>query len=330
MPPGHHPLRGPADPRRAPRAALAGVHAEEDGRARAARCASSAPAALDPLVGAGGFDFIADLGAQMPMRTIGMLLGIPEEDQEAIRDQLDEGLHARGGRTSTSDAARLATAGEMFAEYIDWRAEHPSDDLMTELLNAEFEDETGTDAHAHPRGGPHLRQPASPAPATRRPPGSSAGPARCSPSTPTSAASSSTDRVARPATRSRSCCATRRRRRCRPRYVARDVEHHGQTVPEGSVMVLLDGSANRDERQFPDADRFDIHRKIGHHLTLRLRHPLLPRRRAGPPRGPRRARRGAEALPRVGGRLGQRRAGPHLHGAGLGVAPGARLLMADA
>ena len=34
--------------------------------------------------------------------------------------------------------------GEMFAEYIDWRAEHPSDDLMTALLNAEFEDETGT------------------------------------------------------------------------------------------------------------------------------------------------------------------------------------------
>ena len=30
-----------------------------------------------------------------------------------------------------------------FAEYIDWRAEHPSDDLMTELLHAEFEDETG-------------------------------------------------------------------------------------------------------------------------------------------------------------------------------------------
>src|SRR5262245_61043332 len=39
---------------------------------------------LDPLVGSGGFDFIRDLGAQMPMRTIGMLLGIPEQDQEAI------------------------------------------------------------------------------------------------------------------------------------------------------------------------------------------------------------------------------------------------------
>ena len=35
-------------------------------------------------------------------------------------------------------------SGEMFEEYIDWRAQHPSDDLMTELLQAEFEDETGT------------------------------------------------------------------------------------------------------------------------------------------------------------------------------------------
>ena len=32
----------------------------------------------------------------------------------------------------------------MFAEYIDWRVDHPSDDIMTELLQAEFEDETGT------------------------------------------------------------------------------------------------------------------------------------------------------------------------------------------
>jgi cytochrome P450 len=52
------------------------------------------------------------------------------------------------------------------------------------------------------------------------------------------------------------------------RYVARDVEHYGQTVPEGSVMVLLNGSASRDERRYPDADRFDIHRGTGHHLSF--------------------------------------------------------------
>jgi cytochrome P450 len=52
------------------------------------------------------------------------------------------------------------------------------------------------------------------------------------------------------------------------RYVTRDVEHHGQTVAEGSVMVVLNGSANRDDRKFGDGDRFDIHREISHHLAF--------------------------------------------------------------
>jgi cytochrome P450 len=52
------------------------------------------------------------------------------------------------------------------------------------------------------------------------------------------------------------------------RYVTKDVEHHGETVPAGSVMVLLNGSANRDEEHFPDAERFDIHRKIDRHLAF--------------------------------------------------------------
>ncbi len=97
---------------------------------------------LDPLVGSGDFDLIAELGAQMPMRTIGLLLGIPEGDQEAIRDHVDSTLRTKAGEPMqvTSDFV----TGEMFEEYIDWRAEHPSDDIMTELLQAEFEDETGT------------------------------------------------------------------------------------------------------------------------------------------------------------------------------------------
>ena len=63
---------------------------------------------LDPLVGTGGFDFIADLGAQMPMRTIGMLLGIPEQDQEAIRDQDRRGPAARRRARPPDVAERLA------------------------------------------------------------------------------------------------------------------------------------------------------------------------------------------------------------------------------
>ena len=55
-------------------------------------------ASLDPLVGTGRFDFVADLGAQMPMRVIGMLLGIPEQDQEAIRDHVDASLRTEAGQ----------------------------------------------------------------------------------------------------------------------------------------------------------------------------------------------------------------------------------------
>jgi hypothetical protein len=32
----------------------------------------------------------------------------------------------------------------LFAEYIEWRATHPSDDLMTDLLNAEVEEHDGS------------------------------------------------------------------------------------------------------------------------------------------------------------------------------------------
>ena len=53
------------------------------------------------------------------------------------------------------------------------------------------------------------------------------------------------------------------------RYVTRDVEFHGQTVPEGSVMMMLIGAAVRDDRQFPpDGDVFDIHREVRQHLAF--------------------------------------------------------------
>jgi cytochrome P450 len=54
------------------------------------------------------------------------------------------------------------------------------------------------------------------------------------------------------------------------RYVTRDVELHGQTVPAGSAMLCMVGAANRDPRRYEDPDRFDIHRKRSMHLTFIL------------------------------------------------------------
>src|SRR5437764_6060329 len=99
---------------------------------------------LDPVVDADGFDFVADLGAQMPMWVIGMLLGIPEEGQEEVRDRVDSDLRTKPGEPMRYSETSSFATGDVFADYIDWRVAHPSDDLMTELLNAEFEDETGT------------------------------------------------------------------------------------------------------------------------------------------------------------------------------------------
>jgi cytochrome P450 len=221
---------------------------------------------LDPLIGSGGFDFIADLGAMMPMRTIGYLLGIPEDHQASIRDR----------NSAFNDTAKRREPGEvsqkifeetilMFAEFIEWRADHPSDDLMTELLAAEIDEPDGTrrplsrtevlSYTAMIAGAGNetttrligfMGQLLSDHPDQRREladdpsliPGAVEETLRYEPPSPVQA-----------------------------RYVAHDAEHYGRVVPEGSFMLLLNASANRDEHQFPDPDRFDIHRR-GSHLSF--------------------------------------------------------------
>ncbi len=221
---------------------------------------------LDPVVGTGGFDFIADLGAQMPMRVIGMLLGIPEQDQQALKDVIDDGLRLSEGTMPDTAAYQMSGQTSSFEEYIDWRADHPSDDLMTELLQAEFEDETGTTrrlTRAETLNVVNLLAAAGNETTTRligwtgkvlgeHPderrklvedrslvPNAIEELLRFEPPSPTQA-----------------------------RYVMHDVEHHGQVVPEGSVVLLLNGSGNRDDAKFPDGDRFDVTRKIDHHLAF--------------------------------------------------------------
>jgi len=214
---------------------------------------------LDPLVGTGRFDFVNDLGEQMPMRVIGMLLGIPEDRQRQITDH--------GEATLKKEKVDALATGEVFAEFIDWRAEHPSDDIMTDLLNAEFVDETGTRRRLHREELLlYLTVIAT-------------------------AGSETTTRLIGWAGKTLAEYPDQRRElaenpalipqaieeilRWEPpalqiaRYVARDVEYYGQTVPAGSAMLMLVGAANRDHRRFaPDGDVFDIHREQKSHMTF--------------------------------------------------------------
>ena len=96
--------------------------------------------ALEPLADSDRFDFISDIGAQIPMRTIGYLLGIPEQNQAMIRDTSNSAITLTEGEFSGPRADLFENSQELFAEYVDWRADHPSDDVMTQLLNAELEE----------------------------------------------------------------------------------------------------------------------------------------------------------------------------------------------
>ena len=221
---------------------------------------------LDPLVGAERFDFVADLGAQMPMRVIGMLLGIPETDQEAIRDRSNATMRTEAGKPMTIASEGLDT-GEVFAQYIDWRAEHPSDDIMTELLHIEFEDETGTIRRlTRDELLIYVNVVAGAGNETTT---------RLIGWTGKVLAEHPGQRWQLVEDKSLIPRAIEELLRYEPpaphvaRYVTRDVEYYGQTVPEGSVMMMLIGAANRDHRHFPpDGDVFDIHREVRQHLTF--------------------------------------------------------------
>ncbi|MCG5432919.1 cytochrome P450 [Mycobacterium sp. MYCO198283] len=222
---------------------------------------------LDPLVGTGRFDFVKDFGAQMPMRVIGMLLGIPEEDQEHVVAHGDAPLRTERGGKMTDNAGGPMATGEVFGEYIDWRAKHPSDDIMTELLHAEFADETGARRQlTRDELLLYLTVIATAGSETTTRLIGWAG--KVLAEHPDQRRDLVANRTLLPA------CVEELLRFEPPaphvsRYVTRDVAYYGQTVPAGSAMMLLMGAGNRDHRRFPpDGDVFDVHRELRQHLSF--------------------------------------------------------------
>ena len=231
---------------------------EDQVRAYCIRC-------LDPLVGSDRFDIITELASMLPMRVIGMLLGIPEQDQVAVRDKTDRDLRTRPGQPMKIVEEEVVT-GELFADYIEWRSQHPSDDLMTILLNAQFEDETGETRSL-----------------TRQE-------VLTYTSVLAGAGNETTGRLIgwlakvlaehpdqrRLVVEDRSLLQNviEETLRFEPtghanaRYVTEDTDYYGTTLPAGSSVLLIMASANRDPRRFEDPDTYDILRKDVQHLTF--------------------------------------------------------------
>ncbi len=86
---------------------------------------------------------IGEFGVEVPLRTIGFLFGIPEADLAEYRKQTDDAI-ATDGSPIEFDQSSFDAVLSVLADYVDWRARNPSDDLMTELLNAEVDEPDGS------------------------------------------------------------------------------------------------------------------------------------------------------------------------------------------
>ncbi|WP_156746284.1 cytochrome P450, partial [Mycobacterium sp. 1423905.2] len=214
----------------------------------------------------GGVHRFAGLGAQVGVGPIASSLLEFFGYAEQHADHTHWHLRTEAGKPMNASDENIMN-GEFFGQFIDWRADHPSNDIMTELLNAEFEDETGV-----------VRR------LTRE--------ELLLYITVVSGAGNETttrligwagkvlaehpdQRRALVADKSLIPQAIEELLRYEPpaphvaRYVTRDVSYYGQTVPAGSVMMMLIGAANHDHRQFPpDGDVFDIRREVRQHLTF--------------------------------------------------------------
>jgi cytochrome P450 len=216
---------------------------------------------LEPLVGSGGFDFVKDYAEIVSSRVIGLMLGIPENDQMAVRDHVDS--HQVSGRREVD---RSNFEGAFYADYIEWRETHPSDDLMTALLNVEFEDE-------HDATRRLTRQEVLTFVTLLSGAGNDTT-AKLIGWTGKLLSDNPRERTLLVDDRSLIPDAVEEILRYEPpgmqnaRYAIEDVEFDGGVLPAGNPVVCIMASANHDERRFPDPERLDVRRKPAGIMTF--------------------------------------------------------------
>jgi len=211
---------------------------------------------LDPA----GFDAVQEFTAPFPVEVITTMLGAPEDQAQQVRHWIDESLHREVGQVEVGEKGMQANIENamFYLDLVQKRRAQPEDDLFTKLIEADLEREDGgldklddleIAAFASLLGG--------------------------------AGAETVTKLVGNAVylfgknqdqwqelqdDRSKIAAAVEELLRYEApsqynvRRNMRDVHLHGTTIPEGSPVFLIGGSANRDERAWTDPDRFDINR----------------------------------------------------------------------
>jgi cytochrome P450 len=217
---------------------------------------------VDAFAARGEADLLADFARHLPSLVIGELLGVPAERRERFlhyTEALVEAIPGGGGEAGRRHPA-LGIYRE-FAELLAARRGERRDDLMSALLDAEIDGRRLTDeellgfcfvlivagndtttnliANGAVLLADHPDQRKLLAQAPGRIPDAVEEMLRCE--TPAQAL---------------------------PRVARREVALHGRTIPQGSLVRLVWAAANRDPREFADAERFDVTRQIPRHLAF--------------------------------------------------------------
>ena len=210
---------------------------------------------LEPALERGSFDFIGDFAGKFPMDVISDLVGVDRADRPEIRRLADLLVHREDGVFDVPPAgmeAALTLLG-YYQAMVDDRRRTPRDDLTSSLMAAEIDGDRLTDeeiigflflmvvagnetttkllGNAWYWGWRHPDQASVPF----------ADPGRVP---------DWVDETLRFDTSSQMLL----------RVARTPLELYGTTVPEGDRILLLVGSANRDEAVFPDPDRYDLDR----------------------------------------------------------------------
>jgi cytochrome P450 len=214
---------------------------------------------LDQCLDMGSFDWITDFAGRLPMDVISEMMGVPEADRVEVRRLADLVVHREPG---VHDVPRAGMAASLdlvvyYADMVEQRKKQPTDDLTSALLAAELDgdkltdeeiiaflflmvvagNETTTKLLGHALF--HL---------TRHP--EQLERVFADPAQPDDLVVPWIEETLRYDTSSQMVA----------RHLLEDVELHDTVAPAGSKLLLVIGSANRDDRVFSDPDRYDIFR----------------------------------------------------------------------